>query len=69
LCLDAIIRLDVTIYESNLINEGLKLLLKHRYNDYPPHDPEHKDYIVNRRLDIEKLIKKIDMLQTGLGSK
>jgi len=56
--------LDVTIYESNLINEGLKLLLKHRYNDYPPHDPEHKDYIVNRRMDIERISEKIVRLQT-----
>jgi len=67
--MENIIRLDPTFYESTIIKEGLEMLRERRYNDYPQHDPEHKDYIVNRRLDIEKLIKKIDMLQTGLGSK
>ena len=60
------IRLDVTKYESDLIKEGLKVLLQHRYKVNPELEPEQKEYIADRVKNIQKLYDRIERLQAEL---
>jgi hypothetical protein len=61
--LDYKINLDVTIYESELIKEGLKVLLQQRYKEHPQLEPDHNEYIQDRTKEIQKLYEKIEGLQ------
>ena len=62
------IHLDVTIYESNLIKDGLKLLKQHRYKDKdnPELGPDQKKYIADTVNEIQKLYDTIERLQAEL---